>query len=149
LQPLTTNIPQLHNGYIYASALAHEVDGLYDQGHISFVEIDAGFEVAPGDASDIEVANAHTWSSSFLVFSDGAAAATRMKFGKMHNGGREDTSFIGMSCYFLNWILQTKSHVKTGKKFTGNHLLREGARVAAKGDGHHTGGYDVLLRRKQ
>ena len=78
MQPLTTNIPQLHNGYIYASALAHEVDGLYDQGHISFVEIDAGFEVAPGDASDIEVANAHPWGSELLVFSDGTRAFTAL-----------------------------------------------------------------------
>ena len=34
--------------------------------------MDAGFEVAPGDASDIEVANAHAWGSDYLIFSDGA-----------------------------------------------------------------------------
>jgi hypothetical protein len=32
------------------------------------VGIDAGFEFAPGDASDIEVANAHAWGSGALVF---------------------------------------------------------------------------------
>jgi hypothetical protein len=42
----------------------------------TFVDIDAGFEVAPGDASDIEVANAHAWGSWRLVFSDGAWAST-------------------------------------------------------------------------
>ncbi len=33
----------------------------------TFVDIDAGLEVAPGDASDIEVANAHPWGSDFLL----------------------------------------------------------------------------------
>ena len=61
---------------------------------------------------------------------------------------RRINALMGMSCYFLNWIPKTQSHVKTGKKFTGvNRLLRVGARVAALGDGHT--GYDVLLRRKQ
>ena len=40
------------------------------------VGIDAGFEVAPGDASDIEVANALAWGSMSLIFSDGTAAAS-------------------------------------------------------------------------
>jgi hypothetical protein len=44
----------------------------------TFVDIDAGFEVAPGDASDIEVANSHPWGSSRLSFSDGAQAATAL-----------------------------------------------------------------------
>jgi hypothetical protein len=43
------------------------------------VDIDAGFEVAPGDASDIEVANAHAWGSYCLVFSDGKVASTALQ----------------------------------------------------------------------
>jgi hypothetical protein len=52
------------------------------------VDIDAGFEVAPGDASDIEVANAHPWGSYWLVFSDGAWAATALNIAKVppHKG---------------------------------------------------------------
>jgi hypothetical protein len=50
----------------------HDVDGvgpaLYDGDRP--VVVDAGFEVAPGDASDIEVANAHHWGSYLLVFCD-------------------------------------------------------------------------------
>jgi hypothetical protein len=42
------------------------------------VDIDVGFEVAPGDASDVEVANAHAWGSQFLVFSDGTATASAL-----------------------------------------------------------------------
>jgi heme-binding NEAT domain protein len=40
---------------------------------IDFVDIDAGFEVAPGDANDMSVANDYFWGSAYLVFSDGAA----------------------------------------------------------------------------
>ena len=42
------------------------------------VDIDAGFEVAPGDASDIEVANAHAWGSDGLIFSDGKRAGSAL-----------------------------------------------------------------------
>ena len=42
------------------------------------VGIDAGFEIAPGDASDIEVANAHAWGSARLVFSDGSATGSAL-----------------------------------------------------------------------
>jgi len=49
--------PQRHNGYIYATAHARDVDGRdrVKDGCMP-VDIDAGFEVAPGDAGDIEVA---------------------------------------------------------------------------------------------
>ncbi len=42
------------------------------------VGIDAGFKVAPGDASDVEVANAHGWGSYWLIFSDGSGADTAL-----------------------------------------------------------------------
>jgi hypothetical protein len=104
----------------------------------AIVDIDAGFEVAPGDASDIEVANAHPWGSRFLMFSDGACAATASHFSWT---SPKDPSFKGMSCYFLNWIPATKSHMKTGRKLTDyNTLHRDGATVAT---GFND---DVLLR---
>jgi hypothetical protein len=42
------------------------------------VGIGAGFEIALGDASDVEVANAHAWGSYCLIFSDGAAASSAL-----------------------------------------------------------------------
>ena len=48
------------------------------EGHVP-VDIDAGFEVAPGDASDIEVTNAHAWGCFNLVFSDGKVACTALQ----------------------------------------------------------------------
>jgi hypothetical protein len=99
LQPLTPHPLQRHNGFVYAVAHARDVDCCeqLEDGQ-TFVDIDAGFEVAPGDASDIEVANAHAWSSGWLVFSDGAVAGTALWIGDF-------PSDEGMSCYFLNWIL--------------------------------------------
>jgi hypothetical protein len=124
---------------VYATAHVHDVDcrDLIEDGG-TFVDTDAGFEVAPGDTSDIEVANAHAWGSSSLVFSDGAIAATALHIA-------EYPSAKGMSCYFLNCIPATNSHMKTGKKMTFpvNHLLRDGVRVATK-----AANYDVLLRRR-
>jgi hypothetical protein len=38
------------------------------------IGIDAGFEIALGDASDVEVANAHAWGTAVLLFSDGVGA---------------------------------------------------------------------------
>ncbi len=92
MQPLTPHTPQRHNGYIYAVAHAHDVDCrdvIYDGR--TFVDIDAGLEVAPGDASDIEVANAHPWGSNYLVFSDGARAGNALNIAKY-------PSEKGMSC---------------------------------------------------
>ena len=92
MQPLTPHTPQRHNGFVYAVAHAHDVDRRdFIKDGKTFVDIDAGFEVAPGDASDIEVANAHPWGSYFLVFIDGArAAAARCIAG--------NPSHKGMSC---------------------------------------------------
>ncbi len=77
--------PQLYNGYIYAVAHAHDVDcrDIIQDGKTS-VDIDAGFEVAPGDANDIQVASAHPWGTLEVVFSDGAAAPTLLSMLK-HN----------------------------------------------------------------
>ena len=55
------------------------------------VSIDAGFEIAPGDASDIEVANAHAWGSDLLVFSDGTGA---------YSASMEDPSDMGTASSF-------------------------------------------------
>ena len=70
---------QRHNGFISASAHVCDVDGqtLIKDGRTP-VAIDAGFEVAPGDASDIEVANAHAWECYCLIFSDGTAAGSAL-----------------------------------------------------------------------
>ena len=64
---------------MYASAHVHDVDGqtVIKDGFM-LVGIDAGFEVAPGDASDVEVANAHAWGSWALIFSDGTVAASAL-----------------------------------------------------------------------
>ena len=52
-----------------------------DQGNPSTVVISGGFEVAPGDASDVEVTNANTWGGVQLYFGDGhyASAAIKLK----------------------------------------------------------------------
>ena len=77
---------------MYATAHTRDVD-YWDaiRDGKTFVDIDAGLEVAPGDASDIEVANAHPWGSYYLAFSDGAAAATALLIAG-------NPSAKGMSC---------------------------------------------------
>ena len=43
----------------------------------TYERVEPGFELAPGDANDIAVCNAHSWSSSCnLVFADGYQAMT-------------------------------------------------------------------------
>ena len=75
LAPDTPPILQRHKGFIYATAHVHDVDGqTIIQDGLRPVDIDAGFEVAPGDAGDIEVANAHGWGTDLVVFSDGSQA---------------------------------------------------------------------------
>jgi hypothetical protein len=62
---------------VYATAHVRNVDRWDElEDGRTLVDIDAGFVVAPGDTSDIEVANAHPWGSDVLVFSDGAQADT-------------------------------------------------------------------------
>ena len=78
-RPLTSppHLLQRHKGFIYASAHVRDVDGrTFINDGIIPVDIDAGFEVAPGDASDVEVTNVHVWGSVALLFSDGAVAWT-------------------------------------------------------------------------
>jgi len=74
--------PQHHNGFIYMTAHAHVAKGRvrvqdYD-GPESAVVIGDGYEIAPGDASDIEVTNAYPWACLELFFSDGQRANTAM-----------------------------------------------------------------------
>ncbi len=77
---------------MYVTAHARDVDCRdYIRDGKTFVDIDAGFEVAPGDASDMEVANAHPWGSDYLLFSDGAQAGTALWLAF-------DPSVMGMSC---------------------------------------------------
>ena len=85
---------QCHKHYIYATAQAHDVDGwnVIEDGD-TFVRIDAGFEIAPGDANDVEVANAHAWGSWCLVFSDGTLAATALNIA-------ENPSRKGIACSY-------------------------------------------------
>ena len=85
LAPDTPSLPPLlqrHKDFIYVSAHVRYVDvqPLIGQAHDGDtpVGIDAGFEVAPGDASDVEVANAHAWGSHCLTFSSGSAAASAL-----------------------------------------------------------------------
>ena len=94
LAPDPSPLLQRHKGFIYASAHVHDVDGrtfIYDG--CTPVGIDAGFEVAPGDASDVEVANAHAWGSYCLIFSDGTAAGSALQIA--HN-----PSYKGIASYF-------------------------------------------------
>jgi hypothetical protein len=72
------SVPQFYNGYIYASSHVHDVDGLVmiDHADDGPVEIDAHFEVAPGDDNDIQVVNEHAWQSGGMVFGDGGFAWT-------------------------------------------------------------------------
>ena len=61
------------------SAHGHDVDTrnvLYDGS--TFVEVRAGWTVAPGDADDVSVCGAHKWQSYYLVFADGSACGTAL-----------------------------------------------------------------------
>ena len=94
VSPLTPPLLQLYKGFIYTSAHVHDVDGQdYIHDGCTPVDIDAGFEVAPGDASDVEVANAHAWGSLCLIFSDGAWAYSAL-------GVAEFPSDKGIASYF-------------------------------------------------
>ena len=86
---------QRHNGYVYATVHVHDVDG-HDYIHDgeTLVDIDAGFEIAPGDANDIQVANAHPWGCDSLVFIDGAVAYSDLLIA-------DHLSDKGMSCRAL------------------------------------------------
>ena len=62
---------------MYASAHLHDVGwyGVLNDG-LTFVEVRAGWTVAPGDADDVSVCGAHKWQSYYLVFADGSACGT-------------------------------------------------------------------------
>jgi hypothetical protein len=80
--------PQRYKGYIYATAYARDVDGQKIITHSKeTVEIDAGFEVAPGSDSDVEVTNAHGWASSDLVFENGWYAQTAISITQAQHKG--------------------------------------------------------------
>ena len=84
-----------HNGYTYTTAHFHNVDCREKvQDGRTLVDIGAGFEVAPGDANDVEVANAHPWGSDALVFSEGWYAATALAIAV-------NPGIKGTLCYFL------------------------------------------------
>jgi hypothetical protein len=51
---------------------------MIDHTHDDPVDIDAGFEVAPGDDVDVQVVNEHGWQSGGMVFSDGGFAWTAL-----------------------------------------------------------------------
>ena len=77
--------PQHHNGYIYVTSHARIVkSNIRDQGNPSAVVISGGFEVAPGDASDIEVTNANPWGGLELYFGDGHYASTAIKLKNLY-----------------------------------------------------------------
>jgi hypothetical protein len=84
LAPDPLPLLQRHKGFIYASAHAHDVDGWDEiKDRETPVGIDAGFEIAPGDASDIEVANAHAWGSLLLTFRDGKTATSALRIAQV------------------------------------------------------------------
>jgi hypothetical protein len=104
---VTPSPPQCHNGYIYASAHVHDVDawGTILDGDAP-VDIEAGFEVAPGDASDVEVANAHAWGSRDLYFSNmGEYAHTAREIAEAGN-----PAWRGTPCSFSKRNPVLKSH---------------------------------------
>jgi len=78
VSPLTPLL-QRHKGFIYASAHVRDVDGptVIEDGRRP-VGIDARSEISPGDAIDVEVANAHAWGSNNVMISDGAFAASAL-----------------------------------------------------------------------
>ena len=79
---------QEHKGYVYVSAHLHDVDSLVQIGDgDQLVDLHHDFEVAPGDANDIEVVNAHTWGSYGMVFSDGQVAGTSLNIAECGPSG--------------------------------------------------------------
>jgi hypothetical protein len=75
--------PQLHGSFYYAVAHARIFDlgsrDYYERDGKRFVRLpsEEGWEVAPEDASDVEVCGLHPWQSNFLVFADSDAAGTK------------------------------------------------------------------------
>ena len=82
------------------------------------VDIDAGFEVAPGDDIDVQVVNEHGWQSGGMAFSDGWFAWTAVDIAeqvererrRMRNPNSEEFYYFrseneiprkGIACYFV------------------------------------------------
>ena len=83
-----TPATQTHKGYVYVSAHLHDVDSLVQIGDgDQLVDVQHDFEVAPGDADDIHVVNAHTWGSYGMVFSDGQVAGTSLNIAECGPSG--------------------------------------------------------------
>ena len=63
---------------------------------VPLVDIDAGFEVAPGSIIDIEVVNAHRWGSGAMVFSSGRYTWTANNFvsGDAHLSAGASVGFL-------------------------------------------------------
>ncbi len=111
------------------------------------VDLHHDFEVAPGDANDIQVVNAHTWGCDGLVFSDGQVAATSLHIAEC------GPSVIGARAsfyHFYNTGTDLHSYVTAiaGKKTDMLHcggITRSdcGGKVAAEHSNH-----DVLLRKR-
>ena len=127
-------------GFVYASAHVHDVDGQTDiQDGGTPVGIDAGFEVAPGDAGDVEVANAHAWGSVFLLFSDGARASSALDIAW-------EPSHIGIiySELFSQPVKSCSLMMISGARWDSDDLAVDSSRrVSATYDDH-----DVLLRTR-
>jgi hypothetical protein len=126
---------QRHKGFIYASAHVHDVDGqTIIEDCCTPVDIDAGFEVAPGDASDIEVANAHAWGSGALIFSDGAWAYSL----NTGHGSKGIASSFAIEIVFYNLMM-----ISGIKLLSGNLKVDSQGRVMSVGSQN-----DVLLRKR-
>ena len=83
----------------------HDVDGrdkIYDGD--TPVDIDAEFDVAPGDSSDVEVANAHAWGSVCLILSDGAASYSALRIVE-EPSNKGITSYSASEILFYNLIM--------------------------------------------
>ena len=100
------------------------------------VDIDAGFKVAPGDASDVEVANTHAWGSRYLILSDGASAGTALGIAK-------DPSAKGIARSFPIEILRYNLMMISGKKGGGNLRVDAAGRVMSTWSN-----CDFLLRKR-
>jgi hypothetical protein len=130
-----------HNGHLYATAHVHDVDCHYhvEDGETP-VGIDADFEVAPGDASDVQVANLYGWGCVGLVFGDHMASCPTQPWTSL---GTSLTMVWRALCSME--FLQRYLTLKTGVKFgNGDALHRDGeGRVSS----NHKNG-DILLRKK-
>jgi len=82
LIPSKTSLTSLQRfgPFFYAASHARKVDGgtrgKYARDGEIPVRVDDGWEVAPGDDSDLQVCSQHPWQSDCPVFADGDVAGT-------------------------------------------------------------------------